>query len=82
MSAKLTNEQKVETGWVPAGWSPANWVKRLRTLADLCEELHPDLAAQHREHARNVERAQATVDHAAPAFVQTAAKPKPAIVRY
>lgn len=35
----------------PAGWTAERWVWNLRRMADLCEELHPDLAAEYRRWA-------------------------------
>jgi len=36
---------------VPDGWTAAAWAKRLTYLADVCEEIRPDLAAGHRAEA-------------------------------
>src|SRR5262245_58348281 len=36
---------------VNEGWEPLAWANRLNQLADLCQELNPELAEQHRKRA-------------------------------
>jgi hypothetical protein len=51
---ELSLAERVEAGYVNPGWSPAAWAERLQQLADRCEALHPELAAQYRAWAANV----------------------------
>lgn len=46
---------------VPDHWSPVAWVHRLRQLADRCESLKPERAADLREAADTIEQ----VEHGA-----------------
>jgi hypothetical protein len=39
---------------VPEGWAAAAWVRRLRYLADCCQEIRPDLAERHRAEAQRI----------------------------
>jgi hypothetical protein len=52
----LSLAERVETGYVNPGWTGRTWADRLRQLADRCEALRPDLAAQYRTWAANVQK--------------------------
>jgi hypothetical protein len=39
---------------IPVGWSRPAWVRELRRMADCCEALRPDLAAEYREQAASI----------------------------
>jgi hypothetical protein len=45
---ELSLAERVEAGYVNPGWTPAVWADRLQQLADRCEVLRPELAAQYR----------------------------------
>ncbi|MCG8407787.1 MAG: hypothetical protein MI923_21515 [Phycisphaerales bacterium] len=40
---------------IPKGWSKSGWIKRLRALAESCEELKPERAKAYREWADALE---------------------------
>jgi len=48
--------ERVALGYVNPGWTPAAWADRLGQLADRCEALRPELAAQYRTWAANVRK--------------------------
>lgn len=48
---------------IPAGWIRSRWIARLRTLANACEQIRPDMAAIHRAEADRLE-------HTAPRSVE------------
>ena len=52
----MTTGEKVASGFVMPGWTPREWARNLRRLARLCEAMKPQLAAEMREWADNVER--------------------------
>ncbi len=39
---------------VPDGWLPGRWVERLEELADKCDSVNPDKAAEHRKTAAEI----------------------------
>ena len=39
---------------VPAGWCTESWLKHLLHMAESCEELRPDLAAEYRRRAESI----------------------------
>lgn len=49
--------RKIAEGYVNPGWRPQDWAARLRQLAQRCEELHPQHAADLRAWAAAVEAA-------------------------
>jgi hypothetical protein len=49
-------QNKIRQGYTERGWQPRAWAARLRQLADRCEALHPDRAAELRLWADNVGR--------------------------
>jgi hypothetical protein len=49
-------QTKIRQGYVERGWQPRGWAARLRQLADRCEAMHPDRAAELRQWADNVDR--------------------------
>jgi hypothetical protein len=51
---ELPLAERVESGCVNPGWTAQAWADRLCQLADRCETLHPELAAQYRTWAANV----------------------------
>ena len=51
---ELSVQQRIDEGYVNPGWRPSQWAARLLQLADRCERLHPDLAADFRRWAANV----------------------------
>lgn len=53
----LTSEGIIDPE-IPAGWTRLRWIARLRTLADTCEQIRPDMAATHRAEANRLETTQ------------------------
>ncbi len=51
---ELSLAERIESGYVNPGWTPAAWAARLQQLADRCEAIRPELAAQYRAWAANV----------------------------
>lgn len=52
---ELSLVERVESGYVNPGWQAHAWADRLRQLAGRCEQQRPELAAQYRTWATNVE---------------------------
>jgi len=50
---ELSLAERVAMGYVNPGWTAESWRDRLHQLADRCETLRPELAAQYRAWARN-----------------------------
>ena len=46
--------RRIREGHVEAGWTPESWVERLRQLADACESVNAQRAAELRTWASNV----------------------------
>ncbi len=53
---ELSYRNRIATGIVNRGWTPGGWAARLRQLAERCEGMHPDRAAELRAWAGAVER--------------------------
>lgn len=51
---ELSLAQRIDEGFVNPGWQPAQWAARLLQLAERCERLHPDVAADYQQWAANV----------------------------
>ncbi len=49
---KLESENATKV--VPDGWAPERWADRLEELADKCESVNPDKAAEHRKTAAEI----------------------------
>lgn len=50
------NARRVRDGAVNEGWSESSWQRRLRDLADICEPINPQSAAEYRAWADSIER--------------------------
>ena len=53
---ELSLAERVESGYVNPGWTAQAWADRLCQLAERCEVLRPELAAQYRRWAANVRK--------------------------
>lgn len=51
---ELSLAERIECGYVNPGWTARAWANRLRQLADRCEAIRPEVAAQYRTWATNV----------------------------
>lgn len=51
---ELSLAERIEYGYVNPGWTAQAWASRLRQLADRCEAIRPEVAAQYRTWAANV----------------------------
>ena len=51
-----TGGPELKFGEVPEGWDGKRWSRRLRQLAESCEQLRPDLALLYREWSEKIEK--------------------------